>query len=89
MRSWLKKEVYHIISEPGDLTRYDYIMTHDGPDEFIFAPMGNTFHYPQRLNYWDVKDVSSVEECIPIAEKEHCNPHTVLECIHAIKELKQ
>jgi len=79
MREKYDLEVDHIISEPGDGTRYDYIFLKVG-DDFIFAPVYNTFRYPQRLNYWDVKDMDE-EEILKLAKKENCNPWTLKECI--------
>lgn len=82
-----KKEIItgiHIISEPGDGTRYDYIML-DIYDEYVFAPFRSTFRFPQRLNYWEIKNADE-EKIISIADKENCNPYTVKECIRAIKE---
>lgn len=79
----------HIISEPGDATRYDYIVAVAGPDEFVFAGYNNTFAYPTRINYWDVRTVTDVHDEVVtrLAEKYQCNPWTVMECIRTVKEL--
>ena len=82
--------VYHIISEPGDATRYDYLVYRDGPDEFTFAPCRSRFRYPQWLNYWDVHDMSDdevTERTADMAKELDCNPYTLLECIRTIREL--
>jgi hypothetical protein len=79
-------ECKHIISEPGDATRYDYIMIQNY-DEYMFMPYKNTFRYPQRLNWWDVKDIEIINETVEtIAKENNCNSWTVMECIRSIKE---
>lgn len=76
----------HIISEPGDGTRYDYLVFRDGPDEFCFMPARSTFKFPQRLNFYEVQ--SAKESAIHLLVVEHnCNPWTILECIRIMKEL--
>lgn len=81
--------LFCIISEPGDATRYHYIMYADYND-YSFMPIRNSFRYPQRLNWYDVKNlVSDVngkfsQEMFDIAEKENCNPYTLSECIRSI-----
>lgn len=81
-----------ITSEPGDMTRYNYLVHKDGYDEFTFAPTTTTFRFPQRLNYWDVKDLldsstDSEHRMNEIIEKENCNPYTLRECIRTVIEL--
>lgn len=76
-------EVLHIISEPGDGTRYDYLVYRDGPAEFCFMPARSTFRFPQRLNYWKDKDY----DVNLLAVEHNCNPHTIIECIRVMKEL--
>lgn len=88
-------EIYHVKSEPGDCTLYDYFVYRDGPDEFCFMPKDSTFRFPQRLNYWDVnnieidtsKPITECEELFKLAHKENCNPYTLSECIRIVKEL--
>jgi len=75
--------VRHVTSEPGDATRYDYLVNITGSDEYSFAPVGSTFRFPQRLNYWAVLDLNDAA-LITLAEKEHCNPYTLKECIRYI-----
>ena len=74
-------DVYHVISEPGDATHYDYIVIRDF-DDFMFVPYGNTFRYPQKINVYEIET-----DQIAIATREHCNPYTVAECVRTIKEL--
>jgi len=85
------RQVYHIISEPGDNTRYDYFVTNFG-DTYMFLPYESTFKFPQKLNYWEVKDIESMEDLDDYKEllKEHVgvNPWTLMECIRTLKELQ-
>lgn len=88
---------FAIVREPGDGTRYEYMVHRDGPDEFCFMPMKSTFRFPQRLNYFDVKDIeldtskpiTEVEELFVLAHKENCNPYTLRECIRTVKILHE
>ena len=76
----------HIVSEPGDGTRYDYLVYRDGPNEFCFMPARSTFKFPQRLNFYEVQ--SAKESAIHLLAVEHnCNPWTIVECIRIMKEL--
>jgi hypothetical protein len=77
--------IYHIVSEPGDLTRYEYFVYRDGPDEFCIMPTDSPIRYPQRLNFYEHSELNE-EACIEEAHKQNCNPWTLLECIRTIKE---
>ena len=80
--------MFHILSEPGDMTRYDYFCFVNY-DEFCFMPCGSTFRFPQRLNRFDVKNLED-EELQKMAEEQFCNPCTLKECIRTIEaELKE
>ena len=88
-----------IVSEPGDRTRYEYMVYRDGPDEFCFMPMKSTIRFPQRLNYYSVdnlpKNATELnEEDTPgriaiteLAKEEDCNVYTLMECIRTVKIL--
>lgn len=86
--------IVHIISEPGDGTQYDYGYLKQGYD-FCFIPIGNAFRYPQRLNYFSIKDINANTREIKkvpnkvkkIAEQNNCNICTVLECIRTMQEV--
>lgn len=80
------KTVLHVVSEPGDHTRYDYFVYKDGPDEFCFMPCRSTFKFPQRLNYYDCQGKSE-KFLIAFAKTEDCNYHTIMECIRTMEEL--
>ena len=79
--------VFHVVSEPGDMTRYDYIVAALGPDEFVFMPYENTFPYPQRLYYWEVKGIAD-DVLIEKAKSFGVNPWTLKECIRIIKKIR-
>ncbi len=93
----MDNDMYHIISEPGDRTHYDYFMYIDGVNEFCFMPCTSTFRYPQRLNYFNIMNmeidtslpITKCEELFRHAHKENCNPYTLAECIRTIKEVKK
>jgi negative regulator of sigma E activity len=79
--------VYLVESEPGDGTRYSYFVYMDF-DEFLFMPFRSTFRFPQRLNYFDVQNITD-NDGIKIADKENCNPYTLMECIRTMNELRK
>ena len=82
------KNIYHVVSEPGDATRYDYFVYRDGPDEFCFMPCRSTFRFPQRLNYYDFKDTGiDVNKDYSIGIEYNCNLYTLKECIRTMEEL--
>ena len=76
----------HIISEPGDATRYDYIIIKNG-DNYLFVPYDNEFRYPSQINKFSA--INADEEGIRnIADYYKCNYYTVKECIRTIIELE-
>jgi len=80
----------HVISEPGDGTRYDFIVGNDGPDRYCFMPHRSTFRFPQKINYYDVCNIEEINDTIlEFAKNDNCNPHTVLECVRIIKKLRE
>lgn len=88
---------YHIISEPGDATRYDYYLHRDGPDEFTLAPGRSTFNFPARINYYTALTIIELKEEKEVqgdgirerAQQFNCNPFTLLEVCRTIKEIKE
>ena len=76
-------EVTHVISEPGDCTRYDYLVVRDADNVFRFFPYENTFNYPAHIPLWDL-DEANIELT---AKKFNCNPHTVAECMRTMREM--
>ena len=77
--------LYHVISEPGDHTRYDY-MVYKNYDNYSFMPVESTFRFPQRLNIYSVRGIDE-KRIREIAEYENCNYYTLLECIRTMEEL--
>lgn len=79
-----------IISEPGDSTRYDYIMA-KYYDEYIIMPYKSTFTFPVRIMYFDIIDINTLEDVVEFMEDnkqyKDVNPHTMMEVILTIKEL--
>ena len=89
MKEITKFEAKHIVSEPGDFTRYDYVVI-EHFDEYIIAPYVSTFPFPTRLLYWDIADITTLENCVEFIHNtnlENVNPHTLLEVITTIKEI--
>lgn len=88
-------------SQPGDATKYSYFVYREGYDRFHFMPKNNTFKYPQRLSYFECKDMDTSlrheqkeghEEdslLIELSEKHDCNPWTLKECIRTMKEIME
>ncbi len=81
----------HVISEPGDMTRYDYYIIVDG-DDYIFFTVENTFNYPRKINYYEINDIdvsnkANDEKIALRAAREQCNPCTLKECIRSMQEL--
>lgn len=75
--------ILRIINEPGDATRYDYVVVYQGNGNYSFASVSNSFNYPRELNYYDVRDLDE-EGLIAMAKEKQCNPWTLKECISTI-----
>jgi len=75
----------HVVSEPGDATRYDYMVYKDH-DEYSFAPVRSSFKFPGKLNYWHIKNLGDTpgDDLAELAKQHDCNPHTLKECIRYI-----
>jgi hypothetical protein len=56
------------------------------PDDFSFAPNHSTFKFPQRINYWDVKDLTD-DEIQAYAKRDDCNFYTYKECVRMVIQL--
>jgi hypothetical protein len=79
--------LFHVESEPGDATHYSYIIMKN-VDDFSIMPYDNDFNYPQKLNYWKVKELTE-NEIIELAIKKYCNPYTLKEVIKTIKVMHE
>ena len=91
MRHITRINVFHIVSEPGDMTRYDYMINQNGPDDFTIAPVESTFAFPQRLDYHVAKNIldSDVKALWKKAEEMKVNPYTLKEVCGTIVEIKE
>ena len=81
----LGNSLFHVISEPGDATRYDYFSFYDHY-RVCFMPCLSTFRFPQTLTYDMIIgiDERGVEE---LSDLVNCNPFTLRECINTMVEL--
>jgi len=79
--------IFKVTSEPGDSTRYEYVVVKND-DDYFFTPVRTSFAYPQHINYWEVKawngDLLELKEKYPAA-----NPYTTAECISTVIELQE
>lgn len=94
----------HVVSEPGDCTRYDYIAVKPkGTRHYLFKAYGNTFNYPDLINLYDVPEIlpdsesihsekqeikETIKDIMHLAEMNNCNFWTVIECMRTIKHLE-
>lgn len=85
-----------VVSEPGDYTRYDYVVICDNLNDniFKFVPLRNSFSYPKELDYFEIHKIETLEDVVRFIDKKTIgdyiktiNPHTILECIRTTKEL--
>lgn len=92
-------KAHHILSEPGDVTRYDYFCIRE-EDVFWFMPRDSTFAFPGELRFWEIKDLYTDDlahepdlekrDRIKImAEEMKCNPFTLAECIRTAHEARK
>lgn len=79
------EEVLHVVSEPGDATRYNYIVYQE-VDNFYFCSAHGPMRYPHFINYYDVKNAST-DTIIDLAEDQQVNPYTYAECARTAIEL--
>lgn len=84
----------HVISEPGDATRYDFHY-YQYYDEFFILPIKSSFEFPQKLNKYNIiKGVKNFEENNDLCDaadiilpKFKINPHTVVQTARAIYKI--
>ena len=86
-----EENLFHVIHEPGDATKYEYYVLRLGYDIFKFLPE-NRFEYPTELNLGEIEDVTDVSKAHKyilgrnsISNK--VNPHTLLQCIEVVKKI--
>lgn len=85
----LTDNVFHITSEPGDATHYDYylIRLDDQSTAFSVANGETEFNLPRILKTWDVKVEVDYEDVPRIEKIYNCNYYAYLECARSIKEI--
>ena len=80
--------IFLVDSQPGDATRYQFMIYCDGPDEYTIMPTRSTFKFPQRINWWDVKEIT-VDEAFEACKENRVNPHTLMEVVRIIKMIRR
>lgn len=90
MRRIVFDTIRHVTSEPGDMTHYDYFIYKNG-DSYNIMPRKSSFLFPTTVNYWEIKDINTLEDTINFIEDHivyyNVNPNTMFEVINAIKEI--
>ena len=96
----VRDDIWIVDSEPGDGTRYRYIIYYDGFHDFSVMPYGETqIKYPQKLNYWDIHKLEdlSINDVgfskpdsllVKMAKEKDCNPFTLFECIRTAMQMR-
>jgi hypothetical protein len=79
---------YHIVSEPGDGTRYDYLAIKE-KGCYRFFPMESTFKFPDYIPIHTAFNKDHYGIVVYLAEDRRCNPFTVKECLRTIKEFEE
>ena len=97
MKNITDEIIKRVVSEPGDFTRYDYLVYQLPLDntEFRIAPCNSSFPYPQRLDIFEAEVILNQEDPLEAAiafirnkpALANVNPHTLVECCKTIKDL--
>lgn len=90
MKKICKHECFHIISEPGDCTHYDYLFVNNQGD-YMFIPYNNSLKYPEKIESFEVCEINNKNEdrILSMAKSKDCNPYTIKECLRTIEEYKK
>ena len=83
----IEHELWHITSEPGDRTRYDYFVYRGSGGYFHFMPRDNTFKYQQKLSINSAHAISALPNVELTEAKPEISPYTMLECVRTVIEL--
>lgn len=70
----------HVVSEPGDATRYDFFIYYDSYEYFSCMPCKSSFRFPEKFSRHHIENISD-EDIVKMAQDYFCNPHTLKECI--------
>lgn len=82
-----KVGVYKVDSQPGDGTRYHFIIRQDGDFMWIYGDEDSSIRYPKYLRRSQIENIDTADmnpELLTYAERSECNPWTLAECIRAI-----
>ena len=95
MRKIERADAFRIISEPGDMTRYDFIIIPITDSYYKIAPYRSTFAFPKEFDYHQIQHIGYLEDAIKFMEdhKDHenfknVNPNTLLECVRSIRLIR-
>ena len=81
---------FKIISEPGDCTRYDYLVCIDEPYAYTTG-INSTFPFPNKVRIDVAKDVTTIDSAKNYLQtmepNERVNPWTILEVCKTITEI--
>ena len=91
-------DLFYVVSEPGDMTQYNYLAYYHGGGHYHFMPLKSSFKFPQIISIQEIpssfegkdlfdRSLCNTPEIVKIAEDNNCNPNTVLECIRTIIDL--
>lgn len=85
-----EKQIFYVLSEPGDCTKYEYLV-YRNYGYYTFMPYEQTGNkYPRNpITKYDV-DINIIGEMYAhIAEKTYdCNAYTLVECIRTINQIE-
>ncbi len=87
MKQITEVKCHRVISEPGDMTHYDYLAVRNEWHYMFMAYTGN-IKYPYMISNYEYGEEMTDEIIADIAENHKCNPWTVKECLRTIKELE-
>ena len=84
------RDTFRIISEPGDCTRYDYLVCIDEPYAYTMG-INSTFPFPNKVRIDVAKDVTTIDSANNYLQTmdpdERVNPWTILEVCKTITEI--
>lgn len=94
----VEDDIYHVVSEPGDATRYNYVAVRDGA-LWHFTAREGTISYPRTVDsyrtyeHYDAlalaedREQTVLSSLLQIAEEQDTNPFTLAECMRTILAL--
>lgn len=94
MRKILRSNTFRVISEPGDMTRYDFLITPLSPSVYKIQSHKSTFAFPELIDLGFIGKLETVEDCMSFLEHtndtnfDKVNPHTLLECIKSVRKIR-